>query len=315
MTPIETLFPVFTDRQGDPLEAGYIFIGLPDQNPETAPVTVYWDAAGTQPAAQPIRTSGGYPVRAGTPANLFISVAYSITVKDSRKTLIYSAPNSLAINPNSGRLLNVQRFTSSGSFTVPDFIYKIFMSATAGGGGGGGGGGSNAGIPTSGAGAGGGAAGQSIQRQEFAVTPGQVIPITIGAAGTGGTGAYGSNPGAAGSLGGSTVIGSLITLTGGGNGAGGANNGGGGVGGQGFPNGSDGGDSTSNQPTGNGGMGSSSPFGGGGGAGRAGGGTGAPGRGSAGYGSGGGGGGGSYGPTGVGGNGGDGSPGFVIIEW
>lgn len=94
MSIIQAPLPSFFDTDGSPLEAGYIYFGVANQNPETNPVTVYWDAALTQPAAQPIRTTAGMPVRSGTPANLFASGAYSITVRNKNGILVYSMPDS-----------------------------------------------------------------------------------------------------------------------------------------------------------------------------------------------------------------------------
>ncbi len=94
MYPISSPFPNFTGLDGQPLENGSIYIGAVNQNPETNPVTVYWDAAGTQPAAQPIKTSGGFPVRNGTPAFIFCNSDYSITVRDRSGGVVYSARTS-----------------------------------------------------------------------------------------------------------------------------------------------------------------------------------------------------------------------------
>ena len=90
-TTILPPFPIFSDIDGEPLEAGYIWIGVENLPPQTNPTTVYWDEALTQPAAQPIRTSGGYPVNNGTPAALYAPGSYSILAQDSRGTLVYSA--------------------------------------------------------------------------------------------------------------------------------------------------------------------------------------------------------------------------------
>jgi hypothetical protein len=90
---IEQPYPIFTDADGDPLEAGYIWIGVENLNPITDPVAVYWDSALTQPAVQPIRTSGGYMANAGTPARLYTSGAYSILVQDRNGITAYSAPS------------------------------------------------------------------------------------------------------------------------------------------------------------------------------------------------------------------------------
>lgn len=98
-----------------------------------------------------------------------------------------------------------QTFTTNGSFTVPDGVTTIYVSGSAGGGGGGGG------YSSSNSGQGGGA-GQSIMKQPYQVSPGDVIAITIGSTGSAG------GVGAAGGQGGNTVIGALATLNGGGGG-------------------------------------------------------------------------------------------------
>ena len=87
-------FPVFTDIDGQPLENGYLWMGLPNLNPITNPIQVYWDAGRTIPAAQPIRTLGGYPVNSGTPARIFVSQDYSIQVQNRNGSVVYSAPTS-----------------------------------------------------------------------------------------------------------------------------------------------------------------------------------------------------------------------------
>jgi hypothetical protein len=56
------------------------------------PIAVYWDAALTQPAALPVRTRGGYPVNAGTPARLYVGSDYSIQVQNRNGSVVYSAP-------------------------------------------------------------------------------------------------------------------------------------------------------------------------------------------------------------------------------
>ena len=89
---IQPTFPIFTDIDGQPLEAGYIWIGTANLNPITNPINVYWDAALTLPAAQPIRTVGGYPVNSGTPARLYVNSDYSIQVQNRNGSVVYSAP-------------------------------------------------------------------------------------------------------------------------------------------------------------------------------------------------------------------------------
>jgi hypothetical protein len=58
---------------------------------ETNPVQVYWDTDLTIPAAQPIKTSGGYLYRNGTVSNVFVNGDYSMTVRDKNDTFVYSS--------------------------------------------------------------------------------------------------------------------------------------------------------------------------------------------------------------------------------
>jgi hypothetical protein len=89
---IQPVFPIFTDIDGQPLEDGYIWIGQANLDPQTNPISVFFDAALTIPAAQPIRTLSGYPARAGSPGRLYVNSDYSIRVMNKNGTLVYSAP-------------------------------------------------------------------------------------------------------------------------------------------------------------------------------------------------------------------------------
>lgn len=93
------LFPVtqpvkqWPGRDGKPLNMGYIYFGTADQNPETSPIQMYWDVAGTIPAPQPFRTLNGYIVRpgpGGTPANVYANSDFSVTVKESDGTRVFT---------------------------------------------------------------------------------------------------------------------------------------------------------------------------------------------------------------------------------
>ena len=90
-------FPVFPDLDGQPLEDGYIWIGVAGLNPITNPIVVYWDAALTIPAALPVRTIGGFPARAGSPARLYANSDYSIQVQNKNGSVTYSSPNATDI--------------------------------------------------------------------------------------------------------------------------------------------------------------------------------------------------------------------------
>ena len=89
---VQPPFPAFADADGQPLEDGYIWIGTVNLNPITNPIVAYWDSALTIPAVQPIRTSGGYPVYQGTPANIYVNSDYSIQVQNKNGSVVYSAP-------------------------------------------------------------------------------------------------------------------------------------------------------------------------------------------------------------------------------
>lgn len=89
---IQPTYPIFTDIDGQPLEDGYIWLGVTNLAPIVNPITVYWDAALTIPAAQPIRTRGGYPINSGTPARLYVNSNYSIQVQNKNGSVVYSAP-------------------------------------------------------------------------------------------------------------------------------------------------------------------------------------------------------------------------------
>ena len=90
---VKAPYPAFADIDGQPLEDGYINIGVANLNPITNPVTVYWDSGLTITAVQPIRTSGGYSVYQGTPARFYVDVDYSIQVKDKKGTVVYTSLN------------------------------------------------------------------------------------------------------------------------------------------------------------------------------------------------------------------------------
>lgn len=230
-------------------------------------------------------------------------------------TVYGDGTNISVINP----AIRMVRFESAGSFTVPAGVTTLYVSGCAAGGGSGAGAGSTSSFV--GGGGGGGGAGQSIIKQAVTVTPGQVINITIGNAGTAGVrNSSAGNNGGNGGSGGNTIFGSFFTLTGGGGGVGGVSaasgGAGGGAAGSGYPYGSDGQDSTTNNASADGGSGASSPFGGGGGKGKSGKSSGNGGYAAYGYGAGGGGGAGVYTlVSGLGGAGSAGSPGILIIEW
>ena len=101
---IQPTYPIFTDIDGQPLEAGYVWIGTANLDPQTNPINVYWDAALTLLAAQPIRTLAGYPANSGAPARLYVNSDYSIRVMNKNGSAVYSAPT--ATERYSGVVIN-----------------------------------------------------------------------------------------------------------------------------------------------------------------------------------------------------------------
>lgn len=114
-------------------------------------------------------------------------------LKDCTSWFVFNDVTASYVPTNKGGFDNQQYITASTTFVVPDFIYKLKIEAF-----GAGGGGCAWNAASVFGGGGGGAYGCSI----VAVTPGQSIPIVIGAAGAGGAG----SGGASGAAGGSTTI-------------------------------------------------------------------------------------------------------------
>lgn len=94
MIEVKTPAEQFFDLDGSALDGGFIYVGASGANPETTPVAVYWDKAGTIPATQPIGTVNGYPYRLGAAAKFYTATKnYSITVRNSTGSLVISATN------------------------------------------------------------------------------------------------------------------------------------------------------------------------------------------------------------------------------
>lgn len=120
MIQVQPPYSNFFDLTGTPLNNGYIYIGTANLNPETNPITVYWDAACTLPAAQPIRTSNGNPVRSGTPSRLYINdIDYSITIKDKNGNLISYNPS---VNSIGVQLVSLKAFGAKGDGITDDTV-------------------------------------------------------------------------------------------------------------------------------------------------------------------------------------------------
>lgn len=134
MLAIEAPFPQYFDLDGSPLDAGFLYFGVANQNPETNPTTVFWDAAGTQPAAQPIRTITGFAARSGTPAVLYVPTDYSVTVRNKSGRRLPSSPSSANASNSAAILASLTAYqTLMASETGPANIgfQQNYVSAIA----------------------------------------------------------------------------------------------------------------------------------------------------------------------------------------
>jgi len=99
LTQLAPPYPIFTDKDGSPLDNGYLYFGELNLNPETNPIQVYWDNMLTQPAAQPIRTINGYPSRNGAPALIYAADRFSVTVRNKQNELVTYSPAGFGVIP------------------------------------------------------------------------------------------------------------------------------------------------------------------------------------------------------------------------
>ena len=104
--------PQFFDLDGTPLDQGFVNFGAPNTNPQSSPKQVFWDAAGANPAAQPLRTLNGYIARNGTPASVFIDGDFSLEVLSKNGRLVIYSPSS------AGGALQAQLASGAGAGSI-----------------------------------------------------------------------------------------------------------------------------------------------------------------------------------------------------
>lgn len=115
LTQLAPPYPIFTDKSGTPLDNGYLYFGTANLNPETNPITVYYDSALTQPAAQPLRTSNGYVMRNGTPAIIYANSQFSVTVRDKKRAMVIYSPVGYGFTPGTTASSTDQMTYNQGS--------------------------------------------------------------------------------------------------------------------------------------------------------------------------------------------------------
>lgn len=99
MTRLAQPVPLFLDGRGSLVDGGHVYVGNPGTDPEIVAnrIPVFWDAAYTVPAAQPLRTLGGVIVNAASPAFVYFpQVDYSLKIKDADGNQVLSVLNAAA---------------------------------------------------------------------------------------------------------------------------------------------------------------------------------------------------------------------------
>ncbi len=95
-TTILPPFPLFLDDAGKPLDRGFVYVGTAGSDPTTSPISLFWDAALTTPASQPLRTVAGYIVNNGVRSQVYSSsTLYSISVRNRNNVVQVSASTNL----------------------------------------------------------------------------------------------------------------------------------------------------------------------------------------------------------------------------
>lgn len=118
---VQVPYPVFLDRDGQPLDNGDIYIGTANTDAITNQIPVYYDQALTITAAQPLKTSGGYIYRNGTPAQVYVNATdFSISVCDNKGLLIYNFPTATGIGTGAASIQYDPPFTGGVPTTVEE---------------------------------------------------------------------------------------------------------------------------------------------------------------------------------------------------
>jgi hypothetical protein len=115
------------DLDGTPLDGGKLYIGVANQDPETNPLTVYWDSGLTTPATQPLTITSGYVVNSGARAAVYVN-ASSYSYRAKNKALVQvdyvasvnqAAVSSIGIDPGTtGLTVSGSPVTGSGNILL-----------------------------------------------------------------------------------------------------------------------------------------------------------------------------------------------------
>lgn len=98
MTKLANPIPLWLDGRGALLDGGFIYVGEPNLDPEVPAnqIPLFFDAAMTIPAAQPIRTLGGRIVNGANPAFVYFDAPdFSLYVRDVDGVLVTAVAEAL----------------------------------------------------------------------------------------------------------------------------------------------------------------------------------------------------------------------------
>lgn len=97
MTKLSNPIPLFLDTRGSLMDGGHVYVGVANADPQTSPLNLFWDAAMTITALQPLRTIGGRIVNDVTPASVFFAaVDFSMRITDVNGVLCDYSPTVFA---------------------------------------------------------------------------------------------------------------------------------------------------------------------------------------------------------------------------
>lgn len=131
MLQIGNPFPQFNDLQGALLDAGYIYVGAANADPEVSPLAIFWDSALTIPATQPLRTRGGVIVNNGVPSLVWTAATdYSIRVRDADGALVWYIASANAAAAVAYQPLDADLTAISAQSNQP-FGLSLLTAATA----------------------------------------------------------------------------------------------------------------------------------------------------------------------------------------
>ncbi len=86
---ISNPFPQLLNLRGTGLNNGFVYLGVAGQYAPDHPIDVFWDAAGSDQASQPLQVSGGFIVNDGVPAIAYVASEYSIVAFQGGEELYY----------------------------------------------------------------------------------------------------------------------------------------------------------------------------------------------------------------------------------